>query len=181
MAGKIRGACTAGVIVLLCSLISHAQLLPEKSSKPNSQSRPRRPPERRPVAQEPVMALVPAGDFRMGSENGGEDEKPIHRVYVSEFYISKYVVTNAEYKRFVDATGHRPPASREKGMPLWNGRDFPEKIARQPVVKVSWDDAMAYCRWLSQATRKQYQLPTEAEWEKAARGGLDHKRYCRGD
>jgi formylglycine-generating enzyme required for sulfatase activity len=133
------------------------------------------------VVVEPELVRVPAGEFRMGSDQGGEDERPLHRVYVSEFYISQYPVSNAEYKLFVDSTGRRPPAGREKGWPLWNGKDFPRAIAQQPVVKVSWDDAVAYATWLGRATGKQYQLPTEAEWEKAARGGLDQKKYPWGD
>jgi formylglycine-generating enzyme required for sulfatase activity len=117
----------------------------------------------------------------MGSASGAEDEKPVRRIFVSEFYIAKYPVSNADYRRFVLAAGHRPPSSKEKGRPLWNGEDFLAQIGRQPVVRVSWDDAVAYCRWLSRATGKQYRLPTEAEREKAARGGLEQKKYPWGD
>ena len=135
----------------------------------------------RPIFQEPEMARIPAGEFLMGADNTPfERERPVHRVYVSEFYIVKYVVSNAEYKRFTDASGHRPPINyrgERSEYTLWKGGSFPPGIARQPVINVSWDDADAYCRWLSQATGKQYRLPTEAEWEKAARGGLEQKEY----
>ena len=182
MAGRIRHALLTFMICISCAASSHAQLLPEKSSKAKPQPKRTRTGSR-PVVEEPELVLVPAGEFRMGSDQGGEDERPLHRVYVSEFYISEYPVSNAEYKSFVDSTGHRPPTSpeNERGWPLWKGKDFPREIAQQPVVKVSWDDAVAYAAWLGRATGKHYQLPTEAEWEKAARGGLDQKKYPWGD
>ncbi len=168
--------------VVACGFLSHAQLLPEKTEQTKSKTRtkPTHTEAKRPV-QEPQVVRIPQGEFRMGSEDGGDEERPVHRVYVSEFYISKYPVSNAEYKRFVDATGHRPPGGKEKGIPLWSGRDFPAEIAGQPVVKISWDDAVAYCVWLGNQTGKAYRLPTEAEWEKAARGGLEQKEYPWGD
>jgi formylglycine-generating enzyme required for sulfatase activity len=134
--------------------------------------------------REPEMVLIPAGEFVMGQENGGKPEKPAHRVYISEFQIAKFVVTNGEYKQFIDATGYRPPAHWQgvkSDYTLWAGAGYPPEIARQPVINVSWDDAMAYCGWLRQATGKPYRLPTEAEWEKAARGGLEQKVYPWGD
>lgn len=184
------------MVLLTWGMMASAQMLPEKAAKPGKPpaNKPAQalPPQRdpapkqapigkRPAALEPEMVRIPEGEFRMGSANGRPDELPVRRVYISDFYVSKYAVTNAEYKRFIDATGHRAPASKLKGRPLWNGRTFPPQIARQPVVKVSWDDAVAYCRWLSRVTGKHYQLPTEAEWEKAARGGLDQTRYPWGD
>ena len=112
------------------------------------------------------MVLIPAGEFQMGSDNGERDEKPVHTVYLDAFYIDKHEVTVAEYKRFVKATGHRP---------------LSESVARtsptdqHPVVQVSWHDAMAYAKWAGK------RLPTEAEWEKAARGGLIAQDYPWGD
>jgi formylglycine-generating enzyme required for sulfatase activity len=167
------------LFVLAGGIFSRAQLLPEKSSQ--APPKPKRVPAEKPGIQEPEMARIPAGEFQMGSASGAEDEKPVRRIFVSEFYIAKYPVSNADYRRFVLAAGHRPPSSKEKGRPLWNGEDFLAQIGRQPVVRVSWDDAVAYCRWLSRATGKQYRLPTEAEREKAARGGLEEKKYPWGD
>jgi formylglycine-generating enzyme required for sulfatase activity len=92
-----------------------------------------------------------------------EREVPQHKVFVKEFEISKYPVTNFEYRAFVQDIGHEPPF-------LWEGDQYPEGRGDHPVVNVSWHDAVAYCEWLSQKIGKPYRLPTEAEWEKAARG-----------
>jgi len=104
----------------------------------------------------PDMVLVPEGYFQMGSSSGtAEDQKPMHFVYTSAFYIDKYEVSNAQYRKFMEATQHPPPL-------YWDDELFNQPD--QPVVGVSWFDAMAYARW------KGRRLPTEAEWEKAARG-----------
>jgi len=110
---------------------------------------------------------VPAGEFRMGSSDGVplafDNEKPQHVVYVDAFRISKYPVTTGQYARFVEMTGHRPP-------PHWRGPTPPADLLTHPVVYVSWHDACAYCAWLSAQRGETVRLPTEAEWEKAARG-----------
>lgn len=127
------------------------------------------------------MALIPSGKFQMGSNTGDTDEKPLHTVNLNAFYIDKYEVTNAQYKKFVDAN---PQWQKEKilskyhdGYYLadWNGNDFPFGKDNHPVVYVSWYAAMAYAKWANK------RLPTEAEWEKAARGGLLSKKYPWGD
>jgi len=114
------------------------------------------------------MVLIPAGEFLMGSPEGeGEvDEHPQHNVFLDTFYMDKYEVTNAQYKQFMDATGHRAPA-------YWNDDKFNQPD--HPVVGVTWRDAKAYCEWTGK------RLPKEAEWEKAARGGLVGKKYPWGD
>lgn len=112
------------------------------------------------------MVLIPAGEFRMGSNDGRDDEKPEHTVYLDRFYIDKYEVTNALYRKFIAATGHKAPY-------YWNDSNF--NAPDQPVVGVTWDDAKLYCHWAGK------QLPTEAQWEKAARGGLVGRTYPRGD
>ena len=114
------------------------------------------------------MVLIPAGEFFMGSVRGlGQiariDEYPQHSLHLPDFYLAKTPVTRAQYAAFVEATGYRPPTRRE------GDRVSPDR-PDHPVVYVSWDDAVAYCRWLSERTGLVYRLPTEAEWEKAARG-----------
>jgi formylglycine-generating enzyme len=114
------------------------------------------------------MLPIPAGDFQMGDafNEGESDERPVHTVYIDAFYMDVYEVTNAQYKKFMDATGYKAPDYWDD--PDYNALDY-------PVVGVSWLDAVAYAEWAGK------KLPTEAEWEKAARGGLVAKRYPLGD
>jgi formylglycine-generating enzyme len=120
----------------------------------------------------PAVAAIPAGWFRMGCATGRDDEKPVHRVWLDGFELGTSQVTNAEYARFLAATNHAKPVHWDD--PLFND-------ARQPVVAVSWFDATAYCDWLTKVTGKHYRLPTEAEWERAARGGVEGQLYPWGD
>jgi formylglycine-generating enzyme required for sulfatase activity len=123
---------------------------------------------------EPVWVEVPEGEFWMGSDAMSSDEQPIHRVYLERFQIARVPVTNAQYLLFVEATGQDPPGHWEDGRP-------PRALESHPVVYVSWHDAMAYCRWLSDVTGKPIALPSEAQWEKAARGSEDRRAYPWGD
>jgi formylglycine-generating enzyme required for sulfatase activity len=141
------------------------------------------PHQRTRLPFEPEMIFVPAGEFLMGSSDddpqASDDEKPRHPVNLNAFWIGRYPVTNAQYKAFVEATGYPPPENWLKGT-LRKQVVFPEKEQDHPVVYVSWQDAMAYCEWLSQMTGQAYRLPSEAEMEKAARGS-DGRRYPWGD
>ncbi|MGZ8975703.1 SUMF1/EgtB/PvdO family nonheme iron enzyme, partial [Methylomagnum sp.] len=117
---------------------------------------------------EPDWVLIPAGEFTMG------DGSEAHRVDLPEFRISRVPITQAQYQIFVQATDHPPP-------PDWTGKRAPKGKESHPVTRVSWHDALAYCRWLCEATGRSIALPSEAEWEKAARGMDDARAYPWGD
>ena len=123
-------------------------------------------------AAEPQIVVIPEGSFLMGSEQGQENERPCHRVWVDSFGIGQYPVTRRDYGEFLAATDKPPP-------PFWYDAEFSDP--EQPVVGVSWDDASAYCRWLSEVFGRTYRLPTEAEWERAARGSREGAQYPWGD
>lgn len=126
------------------------------------------------------MAYVAGGTFIMGANQGDSTYQPKHQVKVAEFYMDRWPITNAEYKKFVDATNHPIPNYSvswcETSAYNWNPdtRMYPEGKADHPVVLVTWNDAMAYAAWAGK------RLPTEAEWECAARG-LTGRRYPWGD
>jgi formylglycine-generating enzyme required for sulfatase activity len=115
---------------------------------------------------------IPAGWFWMGSEDGLPDSRPRRRVWVDAFAIARRPVTTAEYSRYLRATEASPPR-------FWTDPRFSDP--GQPVVGVSWAEAMAFCDWRTHETGELHRLPTEAEWERAARGGLEGARYPWGD
>ena len=129
----------------------------------------------------PVTIPIPAGPFWMGSSlddpDARENEMPRRQVDLPSYEIGRYPVTNAQYARFLADNPHYPiPCQDEANAQPYNwdsrARSYPQGKADHPVVLVSWEDAMAYCRWLGRVTGRHYGLPTEEEWEKAARGGL---------
>lgn len=112
--------------------------------------------------------LIPGGRFIMGSAHSSdpkatEDEMPRHELEVTDFYIMRFPVTNAQFQQFMEATGHRAPL-------FWKDGRFPEEQADHPVVGVSFHDAGAFCRWAREVAGLAIRLPSEPEWEKAARG-----------
>jgi sulfatase modifying factor 1 len=113
------------------------------------------------------MVLIPLGEFTMGSDKGDDDEEPVHRVFLDSFYIDKFEVTNGRYAKFVEAIQSEPPWG-------FDDKDTPVLHADQPVRWVNWMDAMGYCLWAGK------RLPSEAEWEKAARG-VDGRVYPWGN
>lgn len=124
----------------------------------------------------PETVEVPGGEFWMGSPAEDSDaqphERPIRLCRLSTYRISLCPVTNGHYARFVKGTGYEAPE-------LWKSRPPLGENARHPVCFVTWHDAITFCRWLSETAKMDYRLPTEAQWEKAARGGLwldgDHR------
>jgi sulfatase modifying factor 1 len=120
----------------------------------------------------PALVHIPAGWFLMGCDTGQDCEKPVHRVWVDAFLLARCQVTNAEYGRFLRDTKTPPP-------PFWNDGAF--NHPEQPVVGVSWREATHYCEWLSANAGGRFRLPSEAEWERAARGGCEAALYPWGD
>lgn len=123
------------------------------------------------------MVLVPAGEFTMGTaaDSGGlPDEHPLRRVYLGAFWIDRYEVTNVAYHQFVLATGYHAPIHATPASTLWEHNEPLPGSEQHPVVNVSWLDAVEFCRWAHK------RLPTEAEWEKAARG-TDGRTYPWGN
>lgn len=123
-------------------------------------------------AIEPALVQIPATWFLMGSNHGQDCERPVHRVWIDTFYLAATQVTNSEYDRFLHATSAVPP-------PFRHDPNFSHP--QQPVTGVSWHEAAGYCEWLASQTARAYRLPTEAEWECAARGGLEQKNFPWGD
>ncbi len=152
-----------------------------------------------PVVQTSVgldLLLVPPGLFKMGTSGGPESERPAHSVYLTRpYYLGRTEVTQAQFAQFVAETGHVTTAEREGGTKVWRGqgKDWvvePNSSYRnvfaggeRPVVAVSWDDAVAFCAWLTERERRErrigakqvIRLPTEAEWERAARAGTPER------
>ena len=126
------------------------------------------------------MVQIPAGNFWMGRAytiytdsadlvpRDKMDDRPANNVSLDAFYIDKYEVSNADYARFVEATGAKPPWH-------WPHGKIPKEKERLPAYNVNWFEATDFCKWAGK------RLPTEAEWEKAARGGLDRNHYAWGD
>jgi sulfatase modifying factor 1 len=145
----------------------------------------------------PRFARVPAGDFRMGADDGDEDERPSHAAYVDTFHLAVHPVTNQQYAEFVRATGYPAPAVRDVPVfvtpsqeltfrdlaapYVWRGGEIPQARFRHPVTLVTFQDACRYCDWLSIELSLPIRLPTEAEWERAARGTFEGRRYPWGD
>ena len=138
------------------------------------------------------FVAVKGGCFQMGDTfgDGGSEEKPVHEVCVSDFSIGKYDVTVGEFRKFSKATGYQTEAEKKDGCAVWNGEKWAfdstkswkrpgfEQDDRHPVVCVSWNDAQEFTRWLAKESEKVYRLPTEAEWEYAARSGGKLERYA---
>ncbi|MBW2060865.1 MAG: formylglycine-generating enzyme family protein [Deltaproteobacteria bacterium] len=135
-----------------------------------------------------VMVKIPAGNFTMGSRvgHGEDDEFPERQVWVDEFLMARFPVTAAEWALFLNKVGNPDLSyfepSEETTVTLIDGIYYPRrKCARHPANGISWQGAAAFCEWLSEETGKEFRLPFEAEWEKAARGAMEHMRYPWGN
>jgi formylglycine-generating enzyme required for sulfatase activity len=119
------------------------------------------------------MTFIPAGEFQMGSENGSDDEKPVHSVFLEAFYIDVNEVTNARYAECVSSGACQPPTASKS---YTRSSDYSDaQYADYTVIYVTWEMAKTYCEWRGGS------LPTEAQWEKAARVGLQSMQYPWGD
>jgi formylglycine-generating enzyme required for sulfatase activity len=131
---------------------------------------------------EPEMVLIPAGAFLMGVDPATiphfDDpfekeayaagwQEPAHRLELPDYYLARTPVTHAQYGAFLEQTGHTLPKR-------WRSANVPRSRSDMPIVYITWYDALAYCRWLAAVTGKPYRLPSEAEWEKGARGNTAH-------
>jgi formylglycine-generating enzyme required for sulfatase activity/ribosomal protein L40E len=165
---------TVGAFVLWWFLFSGSKLEPSKPevvvnppAPVETPPAPPRPPEpAKPVVPE-GMVFVPGGDYTIGRDDGDAIARPAHAVTLSPFFIDRTEVTNAEYKKFVDATAHKAPSD-------WKDGSYPAGRDNWPVTNVSWQDATDYAEWIGK------RLPTEAEWEAAARG-TDNRLYPWGN
>jgi formylglycine-generating enzyme required for sulfatase activity len=145
-----------------------------------------------------ALVLIPAGAFAMGDTKGLDDEKPVHLVTITKpFYLGQHEVTREHFRRFIEATGYVTDAERGTGFRgafgwdrhtmqfkmnenySWRNAGFPQADTH-PVVNVSWNDAVEFCKWLSRKAGASFRLPTEAEWEYACRAGTA-TRYSHGD
>ncbi len=151
--------------------------------------------------QDDAMVFVPGGTFSMGCQadydstcQNQPEEMPSHTVHVSDFYIGKNEVTVQDFEQFIQETNYQTDADKQGASVVWVGNQLASKDGvhwkhdvegnirsignyNHPVIHVSWDDAVAYCKWLSKKTQENYRLPTEVEWEFAARGGLNTQHY----
>jgi formylglycine-generating enzyme required for sulfatase activity len=139
------------------------------------------------------FVMVPGGCYEMGDTfgDGQADEKPVHKVCVDDFYLGKYETTVSQFKLFVSETGYTTDAEKGEGCYIWTGKEYVQKKGtnwkdpgsfaqndNEPVVCISWRDAQEFARWLSKKSGKEFRLPTEAEWEYAARSGGKREKWA---
>ena len=143
---------------------THESQEPERTARvtqTSPQATPQPTPEPPPVVLAPAGELpVPGGEVSIGGEG---TDAPLQRVWLKPYFVGETEVTNEQYREFVKAAGHKAPEH-------WKDGEFPLGAAKEPVTGVSWHDAAAYCQWLSEQLKATVRLPTEAEWELAARG-----------
>jgi formylglycine-generating enzyme required for sulfatase activity len=139
-----------------------------------------------------IMVYIPDGEFTTGSDDGLPNEKPLHKVYLDGYWLGKHPVTVGQFREFTDQIGYVTDAEKGQGSwQFWEGRwvvrmngnwknPYFEQGEDHPVVSISWNDAAAFCKWLSERTGVTFKLPTAAQWEKGARG-TDQRVYPWGN
>jgi formylglycine-generating enzyme required for sulfatase activity len=191
------------VVAQLLAAVAYGQVLPTEPAKPKPVITHTQPaanqstPKQAAPKLDDSLVLVHGGGFSMGSDDAHSfvAEKPVHTVTAGSFYISKYELTVAEFKKFVDETPYTTTADQEGKCYVWTGGAFSEEKAavnwrcgsdgaklldfemNKPVVHISYNVAVKYCKWKSYKTGKTWRLPTEAEWKYAARGGNRSNGY----
>lgn len=142
-----------------------------------------------------AMIFIKGGCYEMGDTfgDGSSEEKPVHTVCVDDFYMGRYEVTVGEFRKFADETGYKTEAEKGDGCFYWTGKNWEKdkskswrnpgfsQTGKHPVVCVSWNDAIEYANWMGKKAGKTYRLPTEAEWEYAARSGGKNNKYSWGN
>ncbi len=168
----------AGILLLLSLIVVVGVLLyrltTQNENKEIATTAEKVAPEPEKQAFKPEMIKIPGGTFKMGRNDGNIREKPEFLVTVRDFYLEKTEVTNAEYEQFVKDTGHPAP-------PHWVGGRLLDSEKMMPVVFVDMNDIQEFVKWRSKRDGVQYRLPTEEEWEYAARNGADDNLYPWGD
>lgn len=122
------------------------------------------------------MVFIKGGSFNMGSNEGDDDEKPVHKVTVNDFYMGKYEITYKQYETFINESGYR-----SSSVDSYDWKTNAYLGSNHPVVLVSHIDAKAFCNWLSKKEGRNYRLPTEAEWEYAAGNGNKQTKFSMGN
>lgn len=165
------------VQILESRLLSKEQQKPDLAHKQSTPQDPSSDKEQKPLLLPKnfaEMIYIPEGEFILGSDKGSEDEQPVRKIYLDAYYIKRYEVTNQEYQEFVKDSSYPIPYLPKKEAEPFNwdplNKIAPEGKSDHPVVLITWSDAMEYCKWLSRRIQKNVSLPTEAQWEKAARG-----------
>ncbi|MEW6730820.1 MAG: bifunctional serine/threonine-protein kinase/formylglycine-generating enzyme family protein [Acidobacteriota bacterium] len=161
-------AAVAAAVVIIAASVGYF-LIPREAGKV-----PASPGSQTPSNEFPGMVLIQSGWLKMGSLEGFDYEQPVHDVWVDPFYLDTNEVTNAEFEKFVNETGYRTDAEKAGDELNWRAYATAER-SNHPVVQISWNDATTYAKWAGK------RLPTEAEWEYAARGGQISKKYPWGD